>query len=152
MQTINRALLNRLRPAASAGAARPLLELLVRGPPGTTRRSPSKGRFAALKPGYGDLVDLTVYRCVQEGLTNALRHAGASRVTVEVAERDAGLRLSVDDDGGGLGGEPAKAGLGRDARAGRGPGRHPPRPRAARPGTSLRIALPTEPDTPEETP
>lgn len=37
-------------------------------------------------------------RCAQEAVTNAIRHAGASRVQVRL-ERSAGLRLTVEDDG-----------------------------------------------------
>jgi signal transduction histidine kinase len=44
-------------------------------------------------------LDLSAYRIVQEGLTNALKHSGARRadVTVEYAPRE--LRLEVRDDG-----------------------------------------------------
>jgi two-component system sensor histidine kinase UhpB len=61
-----------------------------------------------LEPSYGDSVDLTIYRCVQESLTNAVRHAQADRVTVELrmAEGDGSsgpqLRLTVRDDGRGI--------------------------------------------------
>jgi signal transduction histidine kinase len=44
-------------------------------------------------------VDLSAYRIVQEGLTNALKHSGARRADVTV-DYDAGLlRLEVRDDG-----------------------------------------------------
>jgi signal transduction histidine kinase len=39
------------------------------------------------------------YRIVQEALTNALRHAGASAVRVTVAREDGAVRVAVDDDG-----------------------------------------------------
>ncbi|WP_238190095.1 ATP-binding protein [Methylobacterium frigidaeris] len=147
VQTINRALLNRLRPAGLGQV--PLsrcLELLVRE---VARHHPEiavEGHFAPLRPGYGDLVDLTIYRCVQEGLTNALRHAGASRVTVEVADEDGSLRLTVDDDGSGLA-------EGRDEERGEGRGLPGMRERVEalggrlalvprEPGTGLRITLP----------
>jgi hypothetical protein len=38
-------------------------------------------------------------RCAQEGLTNALRHSGAARVVIRLREEDAGIGLSVEDDG-----------------------------------------------------
>ncbi|MEP7090337.1 MAG: ATP-binding protein [Nocardioidaceae bacterium] len=45
-------------------------------------------------------VTLAVYRCVAEGITNALRHGRASHVTVRVATRVAGhLSVDVRDDG-----------------------------------------------------
>jgi signal transduction histidine kinase len=52
-------------------------------------------------------LDLSAYRIVQEGLTNALRHAHASRVDVSVRYAPDELRIEVRDDGaGGAGGDP----------------------------------------------
>jgi signal transduction histidine kinase len=48
-------------------------------------------------------VELNAYRVVQEGLTNALKHAGRARITVVLGYRDAGLDVEVSDDGGGTG-------------------------------------------------
>ncbi len=42
--------------------------------------------------------DLAAYRVVQEGLTNVLRHAGATKATVAV-DWDESLRITVGDDG-----------------------------------------------------
>jgi signal transduction histidine kinase len=39
---------------------------------------------------------------VQEALTNVAKHAGASRVLVEIGEEPAAIRISVTDDGGGI--------------------------------------------------
>ena len=36
---------------------------------------------------------------VQEALTNAVRHAGAGRITVTATRADRVLRVAVDDDG-----------------------------------------------------
>lgn len=50
-------------------------------------------------------VKLAAYRIVQEALSNAVRHAGASRVRVEVGVEASSLVLRVLDDGQGLGGQ-----------------------------------------------
>jgi signal transduction histidine kinase len=47
-------------------------------------------------------LESTVYRLVQESLTNAVRHAGASRVGIEVLERDGRIEVAVADDGTGF--------------------------------------------------
>ena len=39
---------------------------------------------------------------MQESLTNAVRHAAASRVRIEVTERDGFLEVAVSDDGKGF--------------------------------------------------
>jgi signal transduction histidine kinase len=44
-------------------------------------------------------VELSVYRIVQEALTNVLRHADPTRVTVTLAFRRSGLEVEVVDDG-----------------------------------------------------
>ena len=58
-------------------------------------------------------LESTVYRLVQESLTNAVRHACASRVHIEVTERDGFIDVAVGDDGRGYdpGAEPAGFGL-----------------------------------------
>jgi signal transduction histidine kinase len=53
-------------------------------------------------------IDLSAYRVVQEGLTNALKHAGGARATVTVSYREDGLAIEVSDDGS----APAGAGTG----------------------------------------
>ena len=44
-------------------------------------------------------LDLSAYRIVQEGLTNVLKHAGASHAEVVVRHRPDALQLEVRDDG-----------------------------------------------------
>jgi len=46
-------------------------------------------------------IDLSAYRIVQEGLTNALKHARASHADVTVRYRPDELELEVADDGAG---------------------------------------------------
>jgi signal transduction histidine kinase len=48
-------------------------------------------------------LDLTAYRLVQEGLTNALKHARAQRAEVLVHYSDGHVELTVSDDGRGAG-------------------------------------------------
>jgi two-component system sensor histidine kinase UhpB len=52
--------------------------------------------------GAGEEAALTVYRMVQEGLVNALRHARAESVEVSLSLRDGDLVVSIRDDGAGL--------------------------------------------------
>ena len=51
---------------------------------------------------FGQAVESTVYRVVQEALTNVRKHAGASRVGVIVEQRDLELKAIVEDDGRGF--------------------------------------------------
>ena len=57
-----------------------------------------RGEPFALPPG----LDLSAYRILQEGLTNALKHARASQAEVEVRYDATELRLEVRDDGSGI--------------------------------------------------
>ena len=51
-----------------------------------------------------------LYRVLQESLTNVVRHAGASEVIVSAVRDAGGVRLTVDDDGRGMGsGRPVQA-------------------------------------------
>jgi signal transduction histidine kinase len=47
-------------------------------------------------------LESTIYRIVQEALTNVSRHAQATKAVVSISERDGVLRASVTDDGQGL--------------------------------------------------
>ena len=52
-----------------------------------------------LGAGVPAAVDHAAYRIVQEALTNVVRHAGDSSVTIEVTLADSGLQVLVSDDG-----------------------------------------------------
>ncbi len=49
----------------------------------------------------GDLAT-ALFRIVQEALTNVLRHAGATRVDIELGVKSACVTLEIDDDGSGI--------------------------------------------------
>jgi len=154
LQSINRSMLNRLRPMALGHV--PLQEILGELVRERARQHPDivfAPNVGTLARSYGDTMDLTVYRCVQEALTNAIRHAGAGRIEVQAADLsgtaappgDGGprLELAVRDDGVGIAAGMAPGfglhgmrervqALGGDFTIETGPGR----------GTSLRIVLP----------
>jgi two-component system sensor histidine kinase UhpB len=68
---------------------------------------------AGVPASLGETVDIAIYRTVQEGLTNVMRHARASqvRVRLERLSPDA-LQLTVQDDGRGMDLNAATRGLG----------------------------------------
>jgi signal transduction histidine kinase len=47
-------------------------------------------------------LESTTYRLVQEALTNAVRHAGATRIKIEVSEHDDCVHVALADDGRGF--------------------------------------------------
>lgn len=97
-----------------------------------------EGTPAALAPG----IDLAAYRVVQEGLTNARKHAGAKRVEVVVRYEADGVELTVADDGRGAGGDGSGHGLvGMRERIGLYGGELEAGPRPAG-GYELRVRLP----------
>jgi signal transduction histidine kinase len=47
-------------------------------------------------------IESTVYRLVQEGINNVVKHAKAEKLQVEVVETDGSVLLTIRDDGGGF--------------------------------------------------
>jgi PAS domain S-box-containing protein len=66
--------------------------------------------------GEGDVSDFMVathlYRIAQEALNNAVKHSGASQLSIELENTAATIRLAIADNGTGLGSGAADAGLG----------------------------------------
>ena len=62
------------------------------------------------------LVEMTIYRIVQEALTNVARHARAQRASVVILQHDSCLTATVKDDG--VGFEPTARGAASDGRLG----------------------------------
>ena len=150
LQAINRSMLNRLRPMALGHV--PLKEMLDQLLNERSRQhSQIEFSFSAanLARSYGDSIDLTIYRCIQESLTNAIRHGRPKRVTVNLAHIDAAakLDLTVRDDGCGVDpGKPPGLGLRGMRERVEGLGGHYVIESEPGRGTCIRIAIPlTEP-------
>ncbi len=128
LQRTNRRILDRLRPMhiQELGLQRSidgLVEDAKLRAPGTAFEARCEIGPAAVD----DVVANTIYRTVQEALTNVLKHAHARHARVQVRREPLGIVLSVIDDGIGL---PENHALGRGltghARAGYGAGRNIP--------------------------
>ena len=75
------------------------LEVTIDVEPGPTLGTESAGADAQrLDPE----LESTIYRVVQEALTNVSRHAQASKAAVTISERDGAVHASVTDDGRGM--------------------------------------------------
>lgn len=100
-----------------------------------------EGAAAPLPPG----IDLSAYRVVQEGLTNALKHAGPARAEVTIRYDENALRIEVTDDGAAApnGGGPGHGLVGMRERVALYGGTMEAGPRAEG-GYALRVSLPIE--------
>ena len=112
-----RGLITDLRPAA-------LDELGDRARAGVARRSARRSTVALRVELAGRPpaeLESTIYRLVQEALTNVAKHARATRVEVVVRDSGRAIEVLVRDDGTGFDAAPAllRVRAGRDARAAR---------------------------------
>lgn len=73
---------------------------------------PVRLEIAGERLGLPSGVELSAYRIIEEALTNALKHAGATTVTVELGYGGADLEVRVHDDGTGTGEPPGPGGHG----------------------------------------
>jgi signal transduction histidine kinase len=62
--------------------------------------TPVRLRMAGTDRQLSPALELSVYRVVQEALTNVVKHAPGGRATVDLAVSDSQIRIEVADDGG----------------------------------------------------
>ncbi|WP_259460885.1 PAS domain S-box protein [Paraburkholderia sp. BL23I1N1] len=72
---------------------------------------PCQFHVTGSEPSFSDFRATALFRIVQESLTNVARHAGASRVDVTLANTEAGVELTVSDNGRGFDMVAARAGF-----------------------------------------
>ncbi len=118
LQQANRRVLDRLKPAGLAELGlKEALGALVRLWREAHPDVAIETNIAPSLPAMGETVDLTIYRVVQEALTNVFRHAGATRVEVAiepVGEATSGraILVRIRDNGTGLRNGDRKSGQG----------------------------------------
>ncbi|TWB64844.1 HAMP domain-containing protein [Bradyrhizobium sacchari] len=103
LQQTNRRILDRLRPLyIERLGLEASVQTLLRN---FRKQAPHIDLTATIDPGLNAIdapLAQTVYRVIQEGLTNVLRHAKASHADVRAIVADATLAIEISDDGGGF--------------------------------------------------
>ena len=102
LSQMTRQMLHRLRPPAldSMGLEQALMSLCDNWQNST--QNVCELKTSALPEGLNDYACVTVYRIVQEALTNVTRHANAKHVRVQLTLDRQGLNLNIEDDGQGM--------------------------------------------------
>jgi signal transduction histidine kinase len=103
LQQTNRRILDRLRPLyIEELGLETSVQTLLRN---FRKQAPHIGLTATVDPGLNAIdgtLAQTVYRVIQEALTNVLRHAGASNTDVQATVSGNLLAIEISDDGGGF--------------------------------------------------
>ena len=114
LKSMNRTLIKKLRPGPLGRVKlAELIAELTAGLQGRHSDTQIHADLGVLAGSYREPVDLTIYRCIQEAITNAIRHGHADNVWVKLIEEngraengqwsaDRSVRLSIADDGKGI--------------------------------------------------
>jgi len=107
------ALITELRPAAldQIGLG-PALEALLKRVSATSGLHIDSDVQLAAEPRLDPEIERTVYRLIQESLTNVIKHADAAQVRLALAEAAGNIDLQVVDDGVGFAQDQINAGFG----------------------------------------
>jgi signal transduction histidine kinase len=107
------ALITELRPAAldQIGLG-PALEALLKRVSATSGLHIDSDVQLAAEPRLDPEIERTVYRLIQESLTNVIKHADAAQVRLALAEAAGSIDLQVVDDGVGFAQDQINAGFG----------------------------------------
>jgi two-component system, NarL family, sensor histidine kinase UhpB len=98
-----RALLKSLRPhGLDASGLTQTLQELIDGWRGRETGIEFELNLPSLFPEVEETIALTIYRVVQEGLTNVVGHSGASLCQVTAVQEERWVRVTISDDGNGL--------------------------------------------------
>jgi two-component system sensor histidine kinase UhpB len=102
LQQANRRILDRLRPLyIQELSLEASIKSLLRG---ARSHLPELKVTSEIAPGLtaDGVVSQTIYRVIQEGVTNVLRHAQASSMDIKAVRERTQIRVEVSDDGGGI--------------------------------------------------
>ena len=103
LQRLNRGILGRLRPAALGELGlTEALHALVRAWRDSAPEIDAHLDIAPEAQAVDETIALTVYRIVQEALTNIIRHAGATRADIAISVVGGRLGVRIADDGAGF--------------------------------------------------
>lgn len=165
LKAMNRALIKKLRPGPLGRVTlAELIAELTAGLQGRHLDTQIHTELGKLAKSYGEPVDLTVYRCIQEAITNAIRHGHAANITVELTEKDVAgtngrkraaetVQLTVTDDGKGMAPSTPKGfGLTTMTERVRSLGGACVVESAPSKGTSIRVEIPVQRESKERTP
>lgn len=165
LKAMNRALIKKLRPGPLGRVTlAELIAELTAGLQGRHLDTQIHTELGNLAKSYGEPVDLTVYRCIQEAITNAIRHGHAANITVELTEKDVAgtngrkraaetVQLTVTDDGKGMAPSTPKGfGLTTMTERVRSLGGACIVESAPSKGTSIRVEIPVQRESKERTP